>query len=303
MKPLFSENGLTVYAEEQLSYPEQSSSVIVRCWGKNEKGLERLFRHLCDVSPFFHFDQLILAIDYNEDKGRTLSALANVFVPFKVTPVQVSGPAKMKNWTRLLNGSLAFLHRGGVREGKILNMSFDTVVDIPALRAIVPIMDGRPACCSSVRRTPTDLLYFGEAEFLRSLNSGIIRYFLHRLEDYIRDGLGHPETWSNYLKFLFRNTCMIWDFASLISIGGFDPSTNATGGQEELAAICALLRKNDFASDAVINSDAIMWYEDASMNSGDVFNHRLKMNNEEASILSILNRYRETPDIVPDFSF
>lgn len=303
MKQVFSENGLSVYADGLFSLPEDSSSVIVRCWNKDALGLELLFRHLSDVRSYFNFDRLILSIDFEFDNGTTVSELAKVAAPFPVIPLEVYGPPG-KNWTRLLNAPLLYLYRCGVRYGKVLNLSYDARIDLSSFEeAMASLQDSDLAApCISARRTPDHLLSFGEIQFLANLGSGIVRHFLNRITEYIRHGRGNIETWDHYLKFLWRNTAMVWDFASLIELGGFDPRCNETGGQEELAMICALIRAKGFMPGNAVGTDTIFWYDDPTL-LGDVAKQKTKIANEEASTRAILELYRRLPNYTPDFVF
>lgn len=303
MMKVFSEGSLSVYADYEPRFSDpHSNSVVMRCWKKTASELEAVLAHLCDVKNVFSFDRLILSIDRDLDGGQTLTELGKVCKPFPVIPIQVSGPQTVKNWTRLLNAPLSYLYRGGVRDGLIFNLTFEAQIDLPSFESAIRHLDGSPAPCVSIRRTPEHLLSGHEAHFLRNPDRNSLREVFRQLGLYI-NGDTDDVAYLGLLKFLCRNTAMIWRFSDLTDCGGFDPATNTTGGQEEVAFLCRQLWGHSNAADVVVNYDSTFWYDDPRL-SGDAEPQRKKLQAEQESILSIVNRYRlALPIPESDFTF
>lgn len=262
---------------------------------------------MAEIRHIFPFHYLILSIDLEKDKDRTLPTLAKLQPTFPVVPLMISGPENVKNWTRCLNGPLAYLYKCGVRQGKVFNVSYETKVDLPSFQDSYSFLTLMPMKGVSVRRTPKQYLTEPESWFLNTADPKAIQNLLGKVVRYIRDGVDASGDWKKRLKFLFRNTGMLWDFQSLISLNGYDPQTTQTGGQEELAALCGLLQKYDYDLSRVINPHLTYWIDDPRLNTEDeqkIQEQKKKMCDEDASVEAILERYRNTQQITqPDFLF
>ncbi len=304
MKKVTTQGALSVYADDKPHFSNaQSTSVIVTCSKKNASELAAMLRRLDDLREVFDFDRLILSIDYEADQGFTLNELGKVLKSFPVIPVQVSGPSNEDSSTRLLNGPLAYLYRGGVRYGCVMTLGFDTLVDLPSFACAVRNIDYPPVPCLSLRRTPAVLTSDPENDFWSAPSAESLNEVFRQVSLYVQ-GRTDDVSCFNILKFACRNAAMVWRFCDLTESGGFDPLTSYPEGHAGLAHICHQLWRHGFSHHTCIQTDNLFWYEEPRFSAGNPDDHMAILQAEQASVLDILKIYRLKPlKLYSDFNF
>lgn len=222
--------------------------VLVRCWKVNEEKMRAFLAHWHQMRSLFPFEMIILAIDGDLDDGSTLRSFEACGNPSYVVPIFVTGPKEVRNWTRMLNAMLEFLHLCGVTDGMFMIASFDAGFDFASREALLDLDPNHPVPAVGFRRSVPDGCSPGIQEFLGQLEANPLRVMEERRER-VADFICSPQLqtageWADQTLFTIRNTFMLWSGAPLFAIGGFDSFCNAAGGQEDFAAFARMDMSN-----------------------------------------------------------
>lgn len=282
--------------------------VLIRCYGKGKAELEALMNRMEKLRQLFPFDALIMCIDGDLDNGRTISGLSQVSATFEVVPLLITGPKEVRNWTRLLNGGLAWLHHVGVTDGKILVCSAETEIDLNSFSKVSEkiLSSERPVPCISYRRTPEVLMPSLRAHLAAYDTPEALAFdVLEESIMYVGGTSDHIGNRYEMLALLWRNTAMVWRLKHLFEMKGFDPRCNGWGGQEEIAHMLRLMGIYNLIPTQAVQYDALFAYDDPRLSVvTDEQGQRTKIETEWSSIKTIHETYRTVgPFSTPDFVF
>lgn len=279
---------------QEIKLKDGGRHMVVRLWNKTREHITGLFQRVRQMHGILPIDSLILSINGNGEQGGTWEALKGVRFPdeFPVIPLEIFGDPGAKEWTRGLNGPLAYLHSRGVRTGQMWNLSFEAQVNLEVLRGAAERIKGSNAAipCISLREGPPN------SAFVRnSLSSAA--FSLHAA---VR-GLGQYDCQN--LRWYVRNTCQIWGLEALFKYGGFNPRTNGTGGQEDTEYFLRVFYQEARISElanipCLFYRDPRQWKDDGTW---DAAGNEKKLMYEHASIIVMAEgRFWEMP-FEPDF--
>lgn len=298
--------------------PEQNGQhLLVRCFNKTEHDIA-LFLERCrnNIQPHFPLDSILVVIDTDQDEARNADTFGAVManrdqVSIPVVPVLVSGPSNVPNWTRKLNGGLLTLKESGVRDGKLIVTSFDSIPENPASLehlsdTAVPML--------TVRDTPAPYAPERTLEFLAQDDDAIRSRVLEILLRVRDQCLGSNPTLSeadlDILPTLVRNTMMVWKIRPLLETGGFDPySASVAKGQEDTAKVIQLLMRDyEIFSDHI----PVLRYADTRFQTAQLAtalgtgeSHTDKYKREQEATKMMVQRLAETKGVIPpeDYDF
>ncbi len=268
MKKFTGPGGVLRYTERLSFSGGYARVVIVRCWNKDEASMRAFIQHWEKIRQKFFFQTILLVIDADKETGETtLDALKACGSPTWITPIFVSGPAEVRNWTRLLNGALKFLHICGVREGMVCVASFEAGFDSP-LDSLLKLEEHHAVPIIGIRRSKPDGCTPMLAQFIDDL-SDIPKQTIG--EVFQQEGqllfAGSPPTeigeWAQQTLFFCRNTFQFWSLEWLFRMKGFDPRCNDWGGQEDTA-----LRIRLGLNDCFLPTDRVFYYTDIRVAAG-----------------------------------
>jgi hypothetical protein len=267
MKEFVGPGGVLRYAKK-LSFPGgQARVVIVRCWNKDATAMKAFMEHWEKIREKFFFRTIILVIDADRETGTTtLDALKACGDPPWITPIFVSGPATVRNWTRLLNGALKYLHICGATQGLVCVASFEAGFDSP-LDSLLKLDEHHAVPIIGIRRSKPDGCTPMLAQFIDDLSAipqqtigGVLRQ-----EEALFAGPPPTEIgeWAQQTLFFCRDTYQFWSYEWLLRMKGFDPRCNDWGGQEDTA-----LRIRLGLNDCFLPTDRVFYYTDTRVVAG-----------------------------------
>jgi|GEM_PF-2451404 len=242
---------LTYESTLQIGTAPKVVVVVVRCWNVHETKMRAFLERWHRIRAVFHFEVIILVIDPDRDDGSTLRSLQACGDPGYVVPIYVTGPADVKNWTRMLNGALKFLHMSGVRDGVFMISSVEAdldssldVFDNVDWRETIPMVGIRhsvPTDCTDEVRDYLGLLQSDPMGALAQLQQNETAFF--RAAEF-----ASPSDWAWKSLFIGRNTMQPWKGDMALALKGFDNVCNGFGGQEDFA-LRTRMRQSGLTSD------------------------------------------------------
>lgn len=217
-----------LFVHKSVDLPENATVLGCRLWKKSADEIRSFLGHAALLDKAANFHAIILCVDHRLDEGQTASLLAELHHEMmdKVVLISVDGPEDEKNWTRMLNGCLRYLLNQGVTGGYFMPISFEARVDTRTVFNLITAMDSSQCFPLLTARHPNSRY---AKESVISASANLLLEAIHAGRD-ITDDLWRIAQNTN------RNTCMLWRFEQLISIGGFDPRCNEQGGQEDFHA-------------------------------------------------------------------
>ncbi len=294
MKEFVGPGGVLRYAK-RLSFPGGNARVvIVRCWNKNADAMRAFIQHWERIREKFFFRTIILVIDADRETGTTtLDALKACGDPPWITPIFVSGPAEVRNWTRLLNGALKYLHLCGAVEGIVCVASFEAGFD-SSLDSLLKLEEHHAIPIIGIRRSKPDGCTNDVAQFIAKLESAptqAVRCILDAEYRFFGDPtLTNIGDWAQQALFFCRNTFQFWSLEWLFRIKGFDPRCNAWGGQEDTA-----MRLRLWLNDCIQSAGRFFYYTDKRVTDGTLTHlgetPMEKIHREVAAIHSVYGQY------------
>lgn len=269
MKEFIGSGGVLRYAK-LFSFPGgQARAVIVRCWNKDAVAMKAFIQHWEKIREKFFFRGILLVIDADRETGTTtLDALKACGDPPWITPIFVSGPAEVRNWTRLLNGALKYLHLCGARDGMVCVASFEAGFD-SSLDVLNNLDVRNPIPIIGIRRSKPDGCMPILAQFIDDLSDipqqSIGGVLLQEEELFAGPPLTEIGEWAQQTLFFCRDTFQFWSLEWLFRMRGFDPRCNGWGGQEDTA-----LRIRLGLNECLLPTDRVFYYTDTRVVAGSL---------------------------------
>lgn len=226
--------------------PADPKVLVVRCWKKSHEQIVTFLSSNRDLIS--KYDIVVFSVDHVLDSGSTEQVLLRIKAeqPWfldNVVMMTVEGPAKEKNWTRLLNAPIHWLEMQGIERGLYTSMSFEAQVEGAGLGMLtdrdyqIPAVTIRQASDEAWTGSGVDPCEgFHNRLDLADRTKECFRALRSRLLGEVHD---KDRLWR--LQDTCRNTLCSWSLSDLIDLRGFDPRCNGMGGQEDTHLLARLI--------------------------------------------------------------